>query len=243
MVVRIAKLAAIHPPESPMTALPRPVPVLLALALAAACTAAHPATYDLKKQWSAKLNPHGAWTLEQGGVALPRDKDWTAISNADAAYNPPSGHVAQPAWAPGNAPGHYLPAWFKAAVTPADAQYGWLQGDLIVHSTDIYNGIGSGVASVLFTSPEAGTATISGYAYNARNMGRPQAWEVALNGVLLAEGRLPGDGTFTRAKRMNFSIAPQVVHVGDAITMTVHETDGSSTPGDFVGLDLTVAIH
>ena len=65
-------------------------------------------------------------------LALPRDKDWTAISNADAAYNPPTGHIRQPAWAPGNQAGHYLPGWFKAAVTPSDSAYGWRKGDIIV---------------------------------------------------------------------------------------------------------------
>jgi hypothetical protein len=126
------------------------------------CGPAAAATYDLKKQWTNAANPNGVWTMVEAASVLPRDKDWTAISAVDAAYNPPTGHLRQPAFAPGNVAGHYLPAWFKAAVTPSDALYGWRKGDIIMHTTDVFNGIGSGSAALVFTLPSAGMDTLSG---------------------------------------------------------------------------------
>jgi hypothetical protein len=212
------------------------------LAAFALCGGALGATYDLKKQWRAGANPNGAWTMVEGSAALPRDKDWTAISNADAAYNPPSGHLRQPAFAPGNAPGHYLPAWFKAAVTPSDASYGWRKGDIVMHTTDAFNGIGSGLGALVFTSPAAGMATLSGYLYNARNMHRPQAWSLAVDGVTVAAGSLPGDGTWTRANKATFDIADYPLQAGSAVVLTVFENAGAQGAGDFVGLDMTVTL-
>jgi len=212
-------------------------------AIAGAALSANAATtYDLKSQWSKTANPNGPWTVSQGASALPRDKDWTAISNADSAYNPARGHIRQPSFAPGNHPGHFLPAWFKAAVTPNDPAYGWSKGDLILHTTDEFNGIGSGLAGVTFTAPAGGSARLSGYLYNARNMGRPQAWTLAFDGVVIAEGSLPGDGTFTHDHKQEFDVTGVPLSAGDAVDLTIYEDGGPSGPGDFVGLDLKVTI-
>lgn len=212
------------------------------VATLAFCATASAATYDLKTQWSNAANPDGVWTLEQGALALPRDKDWTAISNADAAYNPPAGHIRQPAWAPGNQAGHYLPAWFKAAVTPSDPAYGWRKGDIIMHTTDAFNGIGFGLAALVFTSPAAGSASVTGYLYNARNMQRPQAWTLTVDGNVIASGRLPGDGTFTRGHRQPLKLTGVPLQTGSTVVLTVYEDGGDHGPGDFVGLDLKVTL-
>jgi hypothetical protein len=213
-------------------------PALAAVTLAvfAVCTQAS-TTYDLRQQWSNKVNPNGPWTLEEGNDALPRDRDWTPLSESDAAYNPPEGHIRQPAFAPGSKPGNFLPAWFKAVVTPATPGNGWRKHDVIVHTTDPANGSKSGPASVVFTATSAGLAQVSGYLYNARNLRRPQHWLLTLNGSELGSGLLPGDGSIKRANPTRFSIPDVALQAGDEIVLKI-ERDGGS--GDYVGLDLQV---
>ena len=215
--------------------------IALAIATTTVTTAHGATTYDLKSGWRTSANPNGPWTLVQGATPLPLDSDWTPISNADSAYNPAGGHhIRQPGFAPGNQNGDFLPAFFKAAVTPAGASFGWLKGDIVMHTTDAFNGIGEGVAAVVFTAPATGVPRISGYVYNARNLGRPQAWQVSVNGAVKASGALPGDGTITRSAKTVINIGAVALNAGDTVTLTLYENGGQSGPGDFIGTDLKV---
>lgn len=212
----------------------------LVVALCWAAEASAATSYDLRGDWSRKANPNGPWALLQGASALPADADWTPLSNTDTAYNPTGGHIKQPAFAPGNAPGNFLPAFFKAAVTPESTGFGWLKGDVVLHTTDGFNGAGEGPASAVFTAPAAGTAKLSGYVYNARNINRPQAWRLSVNGVVKDSGALPGDGSITRSTRTTFKLGKVALSLGDTVTLEIYENGGSSGAGDFVGLDLKV---
>ena len=136
--------------------------IVVALAFAATTTATGATTYDLRGNWRATANPNGPWTLVQGATPLPPDRDWTPISSVDPAYNPSGGkHIRQPAYAPGNQNGNFLPAFFKAAVTPVTSGNGWLKGDVVMHTTDTANGSGEGVAAVVFTAPATGVPVAS----------------------------------------------------------------------------------
>lgn len=205
--------------------------------------AAMAASYDLKAQWKTTANPNGVWSLVQGSTKLPRDADWTPLSTTDSAYTVGTRHIKQPALATGNSAGAFLPSFFKAAVTPAESDLGWLKGDLLVHTTDTFNGAAFGPASAIFTAPVATTADISGYVYNGRNINRPQAWQLSAGGVVKASGSLPGDGSITRATRHAFSVANVVLPAGGTVTLTITEAGGASGAGDFVGFDLKVVTH
>ena len=109
-----------------------------------------------------------------------------------------------------------------------------------MHTTDNANGIGEGVAAVVFTAPATGVPLISGYVYNARNLGRPQAWQLAVNGAVKASGALPGDGTITRSTKTLIKIGAVALNPGDTVTLTLYESGGSGSFGDFIGADLKV---
>ncbi len=215
--------------------------IALVLAATTATAALGATTYDLKMDWRTTVNPNGPWTLVQGATPLPYDKDWTPLSTTDPAYNPAGGrHIRQPGFAPGNGNGDFLPAFFKAAVTPAGAGFGWLKGDIVMHATDAFNGVGEGVAAVVFTSPASGVPRVSGYVYNARNIGRPQAWRVSVNGAVKASGALPGNGTITRSTKTVIDIGAVALNLGDTVTLTLYENGGAGGAGDFIGTDLKV---
>jgi hypothetical protein len=218
--------------------------ILAAAALAVSARAGAATVYDLNSQWSNASNPNGPWALLQGATPLPADADWTPLSDTDPAYTKKSGqHIAQPAWAPGNQAGSFLPAWFKATVTPKTAGADWKRGDIVFHTTDNFNGQGSGPASVLFTVPAAGKATISGYVYNGRNnLNRDQVWQVLVAGAVVASGDLPGNGSVTRKNPTKFKLPAMKVEVDETIQLIATENGGNDGAGDFVGTDLTIKL-
>lgn len=215
--------------------------ILTAFLIGAAVFAANASatTYDLQKQWPSNMNPKGQWRLVEGTNILPHDGDWTPISSALPEYNPVTGHIRQPAWAPGNKAGFFLPAWFKAAVSANSNGVVWNQGDVVVHTTDAANGIRKGIAMAQFTVPSAGTAKISGTAWNARNMNRSQEFEVLVNGTSVAIGLLAGDGTSTRAHPSIFNVPSMSVSAGDIVTLEIYR---NGEYGDLVGCDMKIVI-
>src|SRR5690349_21625112 len=107
-------------------------------------------TYDLTQDWSNTINPNGPWALLQGTTPLPFDPNWI-----------PAGHpfpILQPAWAPSNDFGNFLPVWFKSTNTfAAGADNGAINiGNVYVHPTDYANGGGNGIANVQFITPTQG---------------------------------------------------------------------------------------
>ena len=204
-----------------------------------ACLSAHSAhaqlVADLAADWSDTNNSNtatfGTWSYRQGTSLLPHVANWTQTT------------PAQPAWAPGTVAGGFLPAEFKAI----NNNFGWLTGDVIIHTTDPFNGIGFGVGNFLWTSPIDGTITISGDAFEARGLpGRNNAWSLLVNGVTVSAGNLiPGDG-YDRTNPFLFStgsggvaVLTQNVTVGSTIDLVLTDIGGTSGGGgDFVGVNL-----
>src|SRR5215472_7090920 len=71
---------------------------------------------DLSTDWSDSSNPNtgnpnGTWQYRQGTTILPSVPSWTAAGTVP--------FVNQPAWAPSDTAGNFLPAEFKATAATA----------------------------------------------------------------------------------------------------------------------------
>jgi hypothetical protein len=207
--------------------------VLFVSMLGGVQTAVASTEWDLVKQF-----PFTPFSFVQGNTPLPTIADW----------QPPFGiggtpYIPQPAYAPGSrgSPminhGHFLPAWFKMTRSLG----GQVKGDVIVHTTDPYNGIGEGPASVLFVAPAGGLATISGYVYAAgfATPGRPEAWSVFVNGTVVASGTDPDDGSINRSHPAKF-LFKTTLNQGDVVALTIVQTSGVGT---FMGTNLRITIE
>jgi hypothetical protein len=140
------------------------------IALSFAATPAHATVIaDLSADWSNgnnpnNGNPNGTWQYRQGTIDLPLVANWSGAGTAG---------FTQPAWAPSNNSGDFLPAEFQATSAAAavfgvdsanPSQNNVLPGDVVMHTVDGFNGNPSlGVGNYLFTSRvAAGPVTISG---------------------------------------------------------------------------------
>jgi hypothetical protein len=74
-----------------------------------------------------------------------------------------------------------------------------------MHSTDGFNGIGSGVGNVIWTSPINGTATISGNVWMGRDINRLNHWALYNNSVLVTDGDIFSGDPYNRASPFNFA--------------------------------------
>src|SRR5262249_25336945 len=76
---------------------------------------------DLKSDWSDGNNPNtatfGTWSYRQGTSLLPEVPNFTF--GGTVTFPTP-----QPAWAPSNVPGNFLPAEFKAQSVPTNVTQG-----------------------------------------------------------------------------------------------------------------------
>ena len=151
----------------------RHIQIFLAFVFSLLAGPALAATFNLNADFSSTTNPNGPWTYREGTNALPLVSDWTPLTAT----------AVQPAWAPSATSGSFLPAWFKST-TDNPAGLDILGGDVVVHTTDSFNGAAYGVANVIWTSPSAGLIDLSGNAWMARDIGRSNSWSLALNGRL-----------------------------------------------------------
>ena len=187
---------------------------------------AGPVIADLAADWSNSSNPNGTWQYREGTINLPFVAGWL-----------PSGG-GQSAWAAGNVPGDYLPAWFRSA--GFDWQAGGvdlLPGDIGVHPNDCSNGgtLCNLTANVLWTSSVDGLVTISGNVWDADEiLGRSDAFQLLLNGSAIAGGSVLF-GINTRANPLSYSISENL-HVGDQIEFDI---TGLQT-ATFAGVNLTI---
>lgn len=190
--------------------------------------------WDLAADWSDSTNPNGVWSYNEGSNSLAHVSDWQP-----GAFSTP-----QPAWAPSGGSNPFLPAWFMVNGTPtfaSDIQ----AGDIVVHSTDDFNGVGSGSANVTWTSPISGGVDISGFAWAGREIGRSNSWALLLNGTPLTSGSVGSGDAYDRSNPFLFSsgsggsaaLDNVSVMLGDVLTLLVTK---SSSAGDFVGVALTV---
>lgn len=214
---------------------------LVAFGLAVPLAARADIVADLGSDWSDTSNSNsgvfGTWSYRQGTTLLPQDPNWTPLGSA----------TTQPAWAPGNNTGDFLPAEFKATSNVSGplgpGQADWLIGDIVTHTTDPSNGAGNGPANFLWTSPAAGVVTISGDVFEARvTPGRENAWSLLVDGVTVSSGLLnPGDG-HDRSTPFLFSdgsggvaALTQTISAGSTVELLLQATPSD---GDFVGSSL-----
>jgi hypothetical protein len=212
----------------------KPILVATVVLLLTPALRANTLTYDLGGNWSNSNNPNGVWSYRAGSTNLP------LIPNFSFAGSLPLGG---PAWAPSNNGGNFLPAWFQAVQN----SFNWQVGDIVVHSTDQANGVGQGVANILWTAPVNGTINITGDTWLARSIGRGNDWAIYFNGNLLSSGVTFDGNGFTRANPFVFSngsggaLALQnlTVNPGDTVQLVISQ-DPNSAFGDFNGVNLQI---
>ncbi len=191
--------------------------------------------YDLKAQWSDASNPNAVWSYNEGLNPLPHVDAWQR--------NGGGWGVNQPGWARSEDGSNRLPFWYKSNGSEnfgPDIQ----AGDIVIHSWDTTNGVGNGQGNVTWTSPTAGSITISGSVWSARNIGRTNHWSLTRNGNLLSGADISAANS-SRAAPFNFTagsggaavLANIPVAPGDVIKLQVERT---SFFGDFVGVNFTV---
>jgi hypothetical protein len=206
------------------------------------CTAASAATtFSLSGDWSNTTNPNGPWSYNQGSTPLPLVSAWTAAGAALVGCN-------QPAWAPSNNAGDFLPALMNAnsctakffGTDPHNGLANVVAGDIVVHTVDSANGNPSlGVADFHFTLPagDPGRYQITGSVWDAGlafGSARPQAWKLLVNGVQKAAGSL--SGSVPRSQAQKFNVAVDLAG-GDTVDLQLFKTGGF---GYFVGTNMSL---
>jgi hypothetical protein len=187
--------------------------------------------YSLTGQWSNTANPNGPWTYREGNDALP-------LISAYSFGGTVPGFTSQPAWAPSNTGGNFLPVWFQSSQTstPSGFEAGSvLSGDVLLHSTDSSNGSGEGVANVTWTSPSAGVIDISGGVSWVRSLGRTNDFSIFVGGVLIADGAISDGIIFTRSNPLQFasgllagdSFSDIPVSAGEVVELAVMQAPNS----------------
>lgn len=202
--------------------------ILTVLASAAAAPASTIA--DLNADWTTSANPNsrpnGAWAYMQSAIPLSYIAAWAGDPN-QTGWGPPA-----------NVSGNFLPFMFKTPVEYGDA----LPDDVIVHTTDGFNGSGNGDAIILWTSAVSGTMDISGSLWPTRLIGRLNEYQLVLRHAgtptVLATGAVPEDGSVSRANPTTFQVWNQPIVIGDRLELTIVR---ATAPGDFAGVNLTVA--
>ncbi len=203
---------------------------------AASCSAS---VYNLQLDWSDTSNPNGPWTLREGNNPLPHVSNWTL-----APWGTP-----QPGWARSPNPGTGLPFFFKSNGTEALGAHDWVGGQVVVHSTDTSNGVGSGPANVLFTVPEPGTLTVGGGVWIGREIGRGVNWTLLLNGAALTSGSVSSGDPYSSASPFAFSAgsggaaAVTGLHVSANDQLMLRFDSQITSAGDFVVINLSVSIN
>jgi hypothetical protein len=207
--------------------------------LSALSTTAQAATinYDLKTDWSDTSNPNGTWSYNEGTNPLPQVAAWQSSIGGWV--------TSQPGWARSENSTSRLPVWFKSNGSETFVK-DWQAGDIIVHTTDSLNGIGSGLSNLTWTSPIAGTIGITGNAWLGRAIDRSNDWEIYLNNTLLTKGSLFDGDPYSRANPFNFAAGSGganilnniAVNTGDVVKLQLVKT---APAGDFVGVNLAIS--
>jgi hypothetical protein len=202
---------------------------------------------DLAQNFSAtnpNVGAYGTWSYNAGAVPL------TFQSNP--------GNIGTPGYGTAlNESGDYLPAMIQI---PADNYTGngitfdALKGDIVIHTTDQANGVDpvtgqeNGPADILWTSLTAGNATVSGILWTPsllfENV-RENDYEIILNPgagqSILGSGKIPQDGTNSRANPISFSYPNVTISPGSVVELQLTQ-DASSPYGYLTGADLTISV-
>ena len=214
----------------------RALAVALLLAVAPAVPAVAVTSYDLTADWSDSANPNGAWSYREGANLLPHVIAWQGLSGD---FTSP-----QPAWARFDVGTSNLPCFFRSSAT-VGIVHDWIDGDVVCHSTDGFNGVGSGTANIAWTSPAAGVATVSGAIWMGRDINRGNHWSLSLDGSPLTSGDVFSGDAYDRASPMDFALgsggaaalASIAVNAGSVIELDVTKT---AVPGDYSAIRMHV---
>lgn len=192
--------------------------------------------YDLKTDWSDSVNPNGVWAYREGVNALPHVASWQSTLGGWA--------TAQQGWAKSENGNDRLPFIFKSNGSETFA-HDFLAGDIVMHSTDGTNGVGSGPGNIAWTASGSGIASITGSVWLGRDIGRAVDWKVFKNGTQLSTGSLFSGDSFSRANPFNLAAGSGGASVlnnisvvaGDKLILEMDTVGGS---GDFVGMNYSV---
>lgn len=196
-------------------------------------------TFSLSGGWSNTTNPNGPWSYNQGTDALPLVTAWTGAGSALVGCN-------QPAWAPSNNAGDFLPALMKAnscaakdfGTDPHNGLANVMTGDIVVHTVDSANGNPTlGLANVHFTVPAGDPSRyqITGSVWDAAlDTSRPQGWILLVNGVQKAAGSLAGNVPRSQAQTFNITVN---LAGGDTVDLELFK---NGEFGYFVGTNMTL---
>jgi len=194
--------------------------------------------YDLTFDWSDSTNPNGPWAYREGSNLLPHVTAWQGLAGDFT--------NAQPAWARFDVGTSNLPCIFRSSAN-VGIVHDWQTGDVVCHSQDNFNGIGSGVANITWTSPAYGAIKISGAVWMGRDISRGNHWSISFNGTELTFGDVFSGDPYDRATPMDFTAgsggaAPLTaipVAPGDVVMLALTRT---ASPGDYSGIRLQVEL-
>lgn len=210
--------------------------LLVAGCLGGVASLAQAQVFDLVADWSETANPNGAWTYMEGSSPLPHVDWWQRQLGGWTS--------AQPGWARSEDANTRLPFWFKSNGTEVFSP-DFVAGDVVVHSTDDFNGAGAGVAAVEWRTPVAGRIAISGGVWMGRDIGRANVIRLYTRGSLLRSGFISSGDAYSRDNPLLFadadgpgSLTDQLIGCNQTVRL---EIERASVPGDFVGIDLNIA--
>ncbi|MCL4220140.1 MAG: hypothetical protein KJZ65_02100 [Phycisphaerales bacterium] len=206
------------------------------IAVASCASAASASIYNLQSDWSELSNPFGPWGLREGLNYLPHVDAWQRVLGGWSTF--------QPGWARSEDANTRLPFFFKSNGSETFG-HDWSEGEVVVHTTDPGNGVGSGHANVIFTVQQTGTLSVTGGLWIGRDIGRSMNWEVFLNGTILTGGFLASGDAYSSANPFEFNqgyggtnaLTNLSVTAGDVLELRFTT---QTNAGDFVVIDMTV---
>lgn len=191
--------------------------------------AADAAVYNLAADWSDTLNPNGVWSLYKNANSL------FTINQPDFSNN----GTYQKAWA--DQPCYlnaHVPVWLRSNI----------DGIVYAHGAE-YDRTGSAVTFARWTSPQAGTVTISGAIWTVTYYSRSMGWNLRYEGANITGGSLYSDGSQGAGNPVLFSqgsagagVLTFDIQAGQTIDLVLTSLSESGNLGDSLGLDFTITI-
>lgn len=160
-------------------------------------TAASASFFDIVSDWSDVNNPMGQWSLYKNPTQL------FAVNQADWFGDGSN----MRAWADDPYPQQlHVPFWAKIDAAHADTHGLDAPADsILMHGNDPAR-TGTDYTALFFTSPDAGTAVVSGDTWmSAKSLPRGMNWRLLLNGTLLTEGFTSFSDSYTSANPLSFA--------------------------------------
>ncbi|MBI1189956.1 MAG: hypothetical protein GC200_04650 [Tepidisphaera sp.] len=197
-------------------------------------------SFNLQADWSDAANPNGPWSFTQNGVPLPHVNAWQQQLGG---WSQP-----QPAWALSQDATNRLPMFMRSNGSETFA-HDWAAGNVVVHSTDGFNGQGDGTAVINFTLPFDATFNIHGGVWIGRDIGRSVDWNLVIGGSTVTGGTVSSGDPYSSANPLPFASGfggagplSGVAPAGTVIALTL-PTHGGSPAGDFIVIDLTIDLQ